>query len=326
MAREHRRVERVPVERVLGEAASGNVGVHPHADIIKPLDQPQGAVRGRAGLVRRGVELHFFLFRLTPESFSSSAQSFVSGEWPGIGSLQTSLVAMFLSFVLVGVIEEGSKLWVLWRSGRQYSTSIDDTMQMAVLVAIGFAFAENVTNTGYFLGFVREFLMQPGHTDWAAFLGNVAGRSILTSMVHIVSTGLMGYYVGLALFAGPVLQEQQSQGLRYRALEWFHDILGIPKRQLYARFKILTGFVVAVSLHALSNFLVSLPDVLPGNPHTLGDLLHSSAGSPLHWVALLLPPTLLYVVGGFSLLTFLFQRKENMKERGHFVEQEADAC
>ena len=56
MAQEHRRVECVAVERVVGEAACGNVGVHPHADIIEPLDQPEGAVRGRAALVRRGVE------------------------------------------------------------------------------------------------------------------------------------------------------------------------------------------------------------------------------------------------------------------------------
>ncbi len=271
-------------------------------------------------LVRGGAELHFFLFRIAPESFNSSARVFVSGHWPGISPLQTSLLSMFLSFVLVGVIEEGSKLWVLWRAGRQYVSSIDDVMQMAVLVAIGFAFAENVTNSGYFLGFVREFLLTPGSRNWAGFLGNVAGRSILTSMVHIVSTGLMGYYVGLALFAGPFLREQQAKGVRYRALEWCHDVLGIPKRDLYRRLKILTGFTIAIFLHALSNFLVSLPDALPGNPRTVGDLLHSAPSSPLHYIALLLAPTLLYVVGGFSLLTYLFEKKENMKELGHIVE------
>lgn len=271
-------------------------------------------------LVRGGAELHFFLFRIIPESFSGSARLFVSGHWPGISPLQSSLLSMFLSFVLVGVIEEASKLWVLWRGGRQYVHSIDDVMQMAVLVAIGFALAENITNTGYFLGFVREYLMTPGTRDWGAFLGNVAGRSILTSMVHIVSTGLMGYYLGLALFAGPLLREQQSRGVRYRLLEWCHDALGIPKHDLYRRLKILTGYCIAVFLHALSNFLVSLPDALPGNPRTVGDLLHSGPDSPLNFVALLLLPTLLYVVGGFTLLTALFQKKENMKELGHVIE------
>ncbi len=273
-------------------------------------------------LVHTGAELHFFLFRIAPESFSANARLFVSGYWPGIAPLQSSLLSMFLSFILVGVIEEGSKLWILWRSGRQYSASIDDVMQMAVLVAIGFAFAENVTSSGYFLGFVRQYLLTPGQQDWGSFLGNVAGRSILTSMVHIASTGIMGYYVGLGLFAGPILKEQHAAGIRYRIFEWIHDVLGIPKRDLYRRMKILTGFAIAIFLHALSDFLVSLPDALPGNPRTVGDLLHSSPGSPFNFVALLLLPTLLYVVGGFSLLTYLFQRKENMKERGHLVEME----
>lgn len=277
-------------------------------------------------LVRGGMELHFFFFRMVPESFSSSAHLFVAGHYPGISQLQTSLLTMFMSFLFVGVIEEGSKLWVLWRGGRQYTRSIDDTMQMAVLVAIGFAFAENITSSGYFVSFAREYLLTDGQRDWGAFLGNVAGRSILTSMVHIVSTGIMGYYVGVGLFAGPLLQEQQERGVRYRVLEWAHDLLGIEKRQLFRRMKIITGYFLAVFLHAMSNFLVSLPDVLPGNPHTVGDLLGSSPGSPLHYVALLLPPTLLYVVGGFALLTALFQRKENMKERGHLVEQEALAA
>ena len=141
-------------------------------------------------------------------------------------------------------------------------------------------------------------------------------------MVHIVSTGLMGYYVGMALFGSSGFSEQQQRGIRYRVFEWCHDLLGIEKRDLYRRMKIFTGYVVAIFLHALSNFLVSLPDALPGNPRTLGDLLHSGSGSPFNFVALLLLPTLLYVVGGFSLLTFLFQRKENMKERGNLVTSE----
>lgn len=276
-------------------------------------------------LVRGGAELNFFLFTIAPQSFSSSAHVLVTGYATGISPLQSSLLSMFLSFLFVGVIEEGSKLWILWRAGRRSIASIDDAMQLAVLVAIGFAFAENVTNSGYFLSFVREFLLTPGQRDWGSFLGNVAGRSILTSMVHIVSTGIMGYYLGLALFAGPILQEQQSRGVRYRLLRWCHDILGIPKRDLYRRFKILTGFTIAVFLHGLSNFLVSLPEALPGNPRTVGDLLHSGPGSPFNFIALLLAPTLVYVVGGFTLLTALFQKKENMKERGHLIEEEVVA-
>jgi hypothetical protein len=272
-------------------------------------------------LVRSGADLHFFLFRIVPESFSNSARLFVAGNWPGIQPLQSSLLSMFLSFVLVGVIEEGSKFWVLRSASKGFARSIDDVMQMAILVAIGFAFAENVTNTGYFLGFVQEYLLGP-NPNWMAFLGNVAGRSVLTSMVHIVSTGLMGYYFGVAIYAGSELQEKHLRGIRGWIITELHDIFGIEKRDLYRRMKILTGYALAIFLHAFSNFLVSLPDALPGNPRTMGDLLGSGPGSPLNLIALLLIPTLVYVVGGFSLLTALFRRKENMQERGHLISTE----
>jgi hypothetical protein len=59
---------------------------------------------------------------------------------------------------------------------------------------------------------------------------------------------------------------------------------------------------------------VTLPDVLPGNPRTLGALFGSSPDSPLHYFSLLLFPSLLYVVGGFWFLTGLFMSRENEKE------------
>jgi hypothetical protein len=273
-------------------------------------------------LVRHQVELHFFLFRVVPESFNSSAQVFVRGTWSGVSQLQSSLLGMFVSFLLVGVIEEGSKFWVLARTSKQYVRSIDDALQMAILVAIGFAFAENITSTGYFLSFVREYLFTPATPQWSAFLGNIAGRSVLTSMVHIVSTGVMGYYLGVATFAGPLLEEQTMRGIRHWIIDELHQLFGIERRRLFARMKMITGFSFAVLLHATCNFLVSLPDALPGHPKTFGDLFHAAPGSPLHFVTILLVPTMAYVLGGFLLLTWLFQRKENMRDRGHLISAE----
>ncbi len=270
-------------------------------------------------LMRRGTALHFFLFRVELQSFSRSAHSFVADAWPALTPVALSLASMFVAFLCVGLIEEASKMWVLKRAGRQYITSIDDMMQMAILVAIGFAFAENITPSGYFVTFVREYLMDPNKRDWLAFVGNVAGRSVLTSMVHIVSTGVAGYFLGLAAFADPCLKEARARGCRQRMLGYLHDVLGMRKKEIFRREMIAVGLVLATLLHTVSNFLVSIPDTLPGNPRTIGDLLGSPPGSPLHLVALLLLPTLLYVVGGFFLLTWLFQRKENMKERGHLI-------
>lgn len=273
-------------------------------------------------LVRRGATLDFFLFRIETQSFGSSAHTFVGNLWPGMAPVGISVVSTLVMFLLVGFIEEGSKIWVLLKSGKQYISSIDDMMQMAIVVGIGFAFAENVTPTGYFVNFVKQYLMGPGGRDWVGFIGNVTGRSVLTSMVHIVSTGTAGYFLGLANFASPLLKEDAQVGRTHPLLRAIHRLFGTREADIFRREMTALGFLAALVLHGTCNFLVTIPDILPGNPHTLGDLLKAPAGSPLHYLSLLLLPTLLYVVGGFVLLTTLFNRRGNAKERGHVVEVE----
>lgn len=259
-------------------------------------------------LVRHNVELQFFVFKIVPQSFNETVHTAV-GNISGLGELQASLFSLFVSFIFVGILEEGSKFWVLHKNGTRYFSSIDDAIQLAILAAIGFAFAENITNSGYFLSFVREYLLNGGKVDWGSFLGNIAGRSILTSMVHIVSTGVMGYFYGLAVF---VDSKEESRHPIGGIIHW---LFGSERRTSYRTEMMIVGVGFATFLHALSNFLVSLPDELPGNPHTLGELLNSPAGSPLNYIALLIFPSLLYVVGGFWLLTSLILSRRNMEVR-----------
>ncbi len=273
-------------------------------------------------LQQRGIALDFFLFRVELVSFNRSAHAFVADVWPSLSTVGLSVMTVLVAFLCVGLIEEGSKFWVLKRGGERHITSVDDAMQLAILTAIGFAFAENITPTGYFVDFVKQYLLDPVSRDWVSFAGNVAGRSILTSMVHIVSTGIIGYFLGLAIFAGPSLQNAEAKGRKHRVLRYIHDLFGMRKEMIVRRQMLLTGFGLAILLHASSNFLVTLPDILPGNPRTLGDIFGSAPGSPLHYVALLLFPTLFYVVGGFFLLTYLFARAENQKEWGHNIQRE----
>lgn len=273
-------------------------------------------------LVRRGSELNFFVFALKPESFNRSADLFVSGGLLGNPGLKGTILATFLSFVVVAVIEEVSKYWVLRKSSEGFPTSIDDVIQFAIVVAIGFAFAENVLNSNYFMGFVREYLLRPSGADILGFLSNVTGRSVLTSMVHIVSTGVLGYFLGLAMFAGPYIRDGQRHGQRFPLFRSCSRVLHLPEETLFRLGTLTCGLLAAVLLHSVFNFLVTLPDLLPGNPRTIGDIFGSPAGSPFHWIALLLFPSLFYVCGGFWVLTGLFLRRENIQEFGHPVHTE----
>lgn len=273
-------------------------------------------------LVRHGVSLQFFLFRIEPQSFSQASQTFVSGQLAHPGTVQTMLVSTLISFAIVGLIEELSKSWVVYHSAKQLFSSIDDVMQLSIVVAIGFAFAENIINPAYFTSFVQQHLLSSPFPDFTAFLSNVLGRSVLTNMVHIVSTGVSGYFLGLAIFADPYLTERHAHGKTYRLIAAIHRLLRLPEVSIFRVQMVLMGLVSAIMIHGLFNFLVTVPDILPNNPHSFYDLF--GPGAPLFFkrIPLLLIPSLLYVVGGFWLITHLFLKKENMIERGYIITKE----
>lgn len=270
-------------------------------------------------LVRHGVILQFFLFRLEPESFNQTSQTFVSGQLSNGNNMHTILMTSLLSYAIVGLIEEVSKAWVLVHSARKLFCSIDDVLQLSIVVAIGFSFAENIINPAYFTSFVQNYLMDESSRDILSFLSNVMGRSVLTTMVHIVATGVLGYFLALSMFAGPYLAERHSAGKRYRVLGYIHRVLRIRETSIFRTEMILTGLISAILIHGLFNFLVTIPGLLPGNPNTLYELLGTGSPVFLKKIPLLLIPCLLYVVGGFWLLTHLFLLKDNMKDRGYLL-------
>jgi hypothetical protein len=273
-------------------------------------------------LVRHGVNMQFFLFHVKPESFSQTTSTFMSGQLAGGSDVKTMLISSLFSFAIVGLIEETSKYWALAHSARKLFTSIDDVLQLAIVVAIGFSFAENIVNPVYFTSFVQEYLLHGTAPDYMAFLSNVLGRSVLTTMVHVVSTGVLGYFFGLAIFAGPYLAERHAQGKTYRLLAFVHRVLRLPEVSIFRLEMLTIGLASAVILHGMFNFLVTVPDLLPGNPRTLHELLGPGSPAFLNAVPLLLIPSMFYVVGGFWILTTLFLRKVNMEERGHLVLKE----
>lgn len=274
-------------------------------------------------LVQKNMELNFFLFKIVPVSFSNSSREFIGGDmFQGTTALQSIILTTLVTYLIVGVIEELSKYWVLRHSSKEFFRSIDDILQLSIIVAIGFAFAENLVNPTYFVGFVSDYLLS-GPPQWSAFIASVVGRGVLTYMVHILSTGVLGYFFGLAFFASPLLRDQFQKGKAHPVMNLLHRMLSVRTDAVYARTYIIIGLLLSIILHGIFDFLVTLTEVLPGNPTTVGALLDSSPNSFLHSVSITLFPSLLYVVGGFWLLTYLFEKKEDRKEFGAVVESQS---
>ncbi len=276
-------------------------------------------------LLRHSVEFNFFFFKIVLQDFGGSSGAFVRQSLllHTVGAAHSTLIAGVITYLLVGAIEEMSKYWVLRHSTGSFLRSIDDALALAIIVALGFAFAENLENPGYFIGFVRTYLLSAGGPQWGALLSNLIGRSVLTTMVHVLSTGVMGYFIGVAFFASPLLKDQFTRGKVHPVVQWVHRLLSIRSESIFRNFKTAQGIGAAIALHGLFDFLVSLPEILPGNPSTIGGLIGSAPGSVLSGVSIVLLPALLYVVGGFWLLLYLFNRTEDMKEFGAIIDTQA---
>ncbi len=275
-------------------------------------------------LMIRGIELNFFLFRVIPVSFGGSSEQFVSESiFRGMSGNTPIVLSTLITYLIVGIIEEISKFWVLRHSSREFFRSIDDTLQLAIIVAIGFAFAENLANPTYFVKFVTDYLIESPTPQWGPLIGSVFGRGILTMMVHILSTGVLGYYFGLAFFASPLLRQQFESGRTHPIVFALHRMLNLRTEMLFARVQMAKGLVYAILLHGVFDFIVTLPEVLPGRPSTIGALFSMQPQHVLSQVAITLIPSLLYVVGGFWLLSVLFTREEDMKEFGNVVEAQS---
>lgn len=274
-------------------------------------------------LVQRGTQLNFFLFKVIPISFGSSARDFTKQSLLQSFEGTTSVVlATLVTYLIVGVIEELSKGWVLRHSSKSFFRSIDDVLQLSIIVALGFAFAENIANPTYFVGFVQQFILSPSGLQLGPLIGSVVGRSVLTMMVHILSTGVLGYFLGLSLFASPLMRSQFEAGTMHPVLQSLHRILALKTDRLYARMQCIVGYTLSFIIHGIFDFIVSISEVLPGNPSTIGQLIGSKPGSALSGIPITLLPSLLYVIGGFWLLAYLFQRKEDMREFGQIIDVE----
>ena len=223
-------------------------------------------------LMVRGIELNFFIFKIVPVSFNSSSHDFVSNSsvFGDIGNKATVVLITLFTYLTVGVIEETSKFWVLKKSSREFFRSIDDTIQLSIVVALGFAFAENLVNPSYFISFVQQYLVNPPSPMWGPLIGSVFGRAVLTTMVHVLSTGVLGYFFGLAFFASPVIRDQFEKGKGHPLMWIIHRMLSIRTEAVYARTQIVAGLLLSFILHGAFDFIVSLPDVLPNHPAKIG--------------------------------------------------------
>jgi RsiW-degrading membrane proteinase PrsW (M82 family) len=201
------------------------------------------------------------------------------------GLIAHTVVATFAIFLGVGAMEEFLKFWMMKFIGKNWFQSIDDVIHLSIVSALGFAFLENIL---YF------------SSNWdrlgaAGFLVFVLMRVTLVTMVHMLCSGILGYYFGMAYFASPVLKIQYVKKKRHPVILFFKKLFHSHSSAIYYDEMFSIGLVLAMVIHALYDFFFTIELKVLGIP-------------------MVIPIIFLYLFGGYWFLMRLLHQKDlNLK-------------
>ncbi len=249
-------------------------GRHPNRWLVL-LTFVGGMLAAKLILIYQGYwneTVNLIFFKVNPVDFRANIEGLFS---------QSPLLALFLSFVGVGVMEEVLKFILMRFVSVNFFRSIDDVIQLAIVSALGFAFYENVV----------YFLSQWGQLSTGNFFVLSAFRVTIVTMVHILSSGVLGYYYGMAFFASPVLKIQEIKKVRHPVLQFLKNVLHVRRSRVYHDEMLIIGLLSAMILHALYDFALSIGVRVAGVP-------------------LQVPVMVLYFFGGFFYLRKLLEKKD----------------
>ncbi len=153
-------------------------------------------------------------------------------EWVGHPVIGTALGTI----LFLAIIEEYIKHLVVRITDDKKLKDIDDAITLSIVVGLAFAFIENII-----------------YSLMAGDMGLIFYRTMVTIPIHLVASGIFGYYYGLAHFAKPIVKlEGGDKTLRGR---WLPKLLTLKKSTVYREEKIIEGIFFATAFHAGVNLL-----------------------------------------------------------------------
>ncbi len=150
-------------------------------------------------------------------------------------------------FMLVGVLEEFIKHLVLRFADENKIHSVGEAVQYAIVVALGFAFMENIL---YFHSIGNLALLS---TQEVALL--VGLRSLVSVGAHVGFSAILGYFYGIAKFSSEIYQKEAAEN-RHPFIEKFHQIMHLKGSVLFHEEKMMEGAILAMLLHGVFNSLL----------------------------------------------------------------------
>ena len=190
-------------------------------------------------------------------------------------------LSVIITFMIVGVIEELMKMFSVKTIDEDEIKNIDDSVEFFILAALGFSFTENI------LYFYNIWITQGTSNLLLPFLF----RSSFSTFAHLLFSGILGYYYGIAHFASPILQQEIREN-RHHLIIFLHKIFSFRSEKMFYQEKLFEGLLLAVGLHALFNIFLEMS------------------------LTFMIIP---FLFGGYLTLNYLFDKKENHKNYGKLL-------
>ncbi len=121
--------------------------------------------------------------------------------------------------------------------------SVGNAMINALYIGLAFAFVENI-------------LFFYVHWNSADFVTIFSYRSLFTTLLHVGTSGLLGYFYGISLFGQSMLANYEIENASYHIPFWMKRF--IRKDTIFKSMSVTQGFFLAALIHALFNLLIYL--------------------------------------------------------------------
>ena len=156
--------------------------------------------------------------------------------------LDVSIIHTIVGVIMfLAIIEEYVKHLMVRFIDDKKIKDIDDAITLSIIVGLAFSFIETIV-----------------YAITTKDMSLVIPRALLTMPVHLIASGIFGYYYGLARYAEPILEAEHKQK-RYRLkFKHLHTVLRMKKSDIYEEEKTAQGLVLATIFHTTANLLFEL--------------------------------------------------------------------
>ncbi|MGL5831179.1 MAG: PrsW family intramembrane metalloprotease [Candidatus Altimarinota bacterium] len=170
-----------------------------------------------------------------------------ANDFVGFANVTLLPLDVLITFMIVGIIEEIAKFQAVRLIHKKTICSVTDVMEYFIIVALGFAFIENI------IYFYNIMSIRGTENIFLPFIF----RSLFSTFAHLMFSGILGYYYGQSLLAKPLLKENYNQK-RWLLTRTIAKTLKINKEQLFGEEKLIQGLLAAIGLHALFNIFLEM--------------------------------------------------------------------